>query len=91
MAKASLIHYASEFNKVEMIQALYAFKGGLKVNAKDRLAGWLYCAVHHGNAEAVELLLAAPFNADVAVSIIWASALRRSRTSRLAMDVCMRC
>ena len=66
----SSLHYASEFNKVEMIQALYAFaKEGLKVNAKDK-AGWtpLYCAVHHGNMEAVELLLAAPFNADVAVS-----------------------
>ena len=68
----SPLHYASEFNKTEMIQALYAFaKEGLKVNAKDK-AGWtpLYCAVHHGNIEVVELLLSAPFNCNIAASTI---------------------
>jgi hypothetical protein len=66
----SSLHYASEFNKTDIMQSLYAFsKGALKVNAKDK-AGWtpLYCAVHHGHMEAVELLLSAPFNADVAAA-----------------------
>ena len=68
----SSLHYASEFNKVEMIRQLHSFsQDGLKVNAKDK-AGWtpLYCAVHHGSVEAVETLLGAPLNADVSASTI---------------------
>lgn len=68
----SSLHYASEFNKVEMIRQLHAFsQDGLKVNAKDK-AGWtpLYCAVHHGSVEAVETLLGPSLKADVAASTI---------------------
>lgn len=60
------LHYASEFNRLDVIKALVGIggsaDGGRKIllDARDKY-GWtpLYCAVHHGNSDAVALLLQA--------------------------------
>jgi ankyrin repeat protein len=59
------LHCACEFNRVTIIEKMYELIGSkLIIDPKDKY-GWtpLYCAVHHGNIECVELLLR--FNASV--------------------------
>ena len=53
------LHYAAEFNRVDIIQVLAdVFKPTLILNAKDK-AGWtpLYNAVHYGNTDCISELL----------------------------------
>lgn len=61
------LHYASEFNKVDVITALKDVAGDqLLVNPKCKY-GWtpLHCAAHHGNLDIVNLLIG--MQADVAM------------------------
>ena len=53
------LHYACEFNRLSVIDALVDFAGEmLIINAKDKF-GWtpLHCAIHHGNPQCAEKLL----------------------------------
>ena len=62
------LHYASEFNRLDVIRALYDLCGdSLMLNPRDKY-GWtpLYCAAHHGNSDVVKLLL--ELGADPSVS-----------------------
>ena len=62
------LHYASEFNRLDVIRTLFDIFGeSLMLNPRDKY-GWtpLYCAVHHGNIEVVKLLL--ELGADTSVS-----------------------
>jgi len=62
------LHYASEFNRLDVIRALFEICGeSLMLNPRDKY-GWtpLYCAAHHGNIEVVKLLL--EIGADTSVS-----------------------
>lgn len=60
----SPLHYASEFNKIESIQALsdlsttYKPQFSLSINANDK-NNWtpLHCAAHHGSLDSVALLI----------------------------------
>lgn len=63
------LHCACEFNRVTIIERMFIHEligPKLIIDAKDKY-GWtpLYCAVHHGNAECVKLLL--QYNASVVV------------------------
>ena len=82
----SALHYASEFNRVELIEAMSIFAGkSLEVNGKDK-AGWtpLYCAVHHGNMEVVKLLLKMPASDSARDSISKITTIR----GRTALHAC---
>jgi len=62
------LHYASEFNRLDVIRSLYDLCGdSLMLNPRDKY-GWtpLYCAAHHGNSDVVKLLL--ELGADPSVS-----------------------
>lgn len=55
----SSLHYASEFNRVNLIKIMYKVSNKtLMIDPKDKY-GWtpLYNACHHGNLDVVELLL----------------------------------
>ena len=68
----SVLHYAAEFSRVDIVQALAeAFPGVLLLDAKDK-AGWtpLYSAVHFGNADCAAELVTRGASVNAANKVI---------------------
>jgi len=65
------LHYAAEFNKLDVITTIRDVAGeNLLVDAQCRY-GWtpLHCAVHHGNPDAVDLLIEMGAGLEVPTSV----------------------
>ncbi len=84
----STLHYASEFNRVELIQQLIDLCGDrLMLNARCK-AGWtpLYTAVHHNNIEVAKLLLNA--GADVSIGTVYGKTPLHAAAGQGFVDIC---
>jgi len=84
----SSLHYCAEFNRVDIIRALSdAFGGALMLNPKDK-QGWtpLHNAVHFGNIECVQELLARGASVN-SINIVGKSALH-SAAAQGRVDIC---
>jgi hypothetical protein len=61
------LHYAAEFNKLDVIATLRDVAGELLVVDAQCKYGWtpLHCASHHGNSDAVDMLIEMQANLEV--------------------------